>query len=320
MGDMSEGNVAGRRRRRWLAPGIVCGLVLALAVGWLVSRYGRHTPEPTLVTAPEIDHLEFLGKSRDNDEQNEAVRRLFPAVPEVPAGAVPAGLTVVTHVKGKRAWVVVSTDGTNRTVLLFDLRWRRLGEIPLSFTAGFADVCWDPAFTRLAVLVRPVQVGSPPGNRACEIAVVEPPTLKPVARVPVELGEVAYFGWADGEPVVVDYDYTAQQNRIVRMSLPDRTISSKPIDYHAGTGRFDYGEACPGDEDLVALQPGFADWEPRAGIWFLSLTTGALVQATAESGDFYYHRLFGWDGDRSFIFGRLRRDGTRELYRAHIRP
>jgi hypothetical protein len=175
---MSEGSAAGQRGQRWLAPGIVCGLVLVLAVGWLASRYRRHAPEPTLITAPEIDHLEFLGKSRDNDEQNEAVRRLFPPVPEVPAGAVPAGLTVVRHVKGKRAWVVVATDGTNRTVLLFDLRWRRLGEIPLSLTAGFADVCWDPAFTRLAVLVRPVQVGSPPGSRACEIAVVEPPTLE----------------------------------------------------------------------------------------------------------------------------------------------
>jgi hypothetical protein len=297
MGDMSEGSAAGQRGQRWLAPGIVCGLVLVLAVGWLASRYRRHAPEPTLITAPEIDHLEFLGKSRDNDEQNEAVRRLFPPVPEVPAGAVPAGLTVVRHVKGKRAWVVVATDGTNRTVLLFDLRWRRLGEIPLGLTAGFADVCWDPAFTRLAVLVRPVQV----------------------ARVPVGLGEVAYFGWANGEPVVVDYDYTAHQNRTVRISLPDCTISSKPIDYHAGTGMFSYGSVCPSDENLVALQPGFADWEPRAGIWFLSLSTGALVQATAESGDFYYHRLFGWDGDHSFIFGRLRRDGTRELYRAYIK-
>jgi hypothetical protein len=244
---------------------------------------------------------------------------------------VPRGYEVRTWARGRDEWAVGLINRERARVLLFDGRWKPIGEVaglPGAISAKDVhrqslNLAWDPTGRRLGVMFVERADGSsgPRQSTPAIIGTVDLPSLALHVVARPALGETPYFGWAPAGLLVVHYDCASGHNRV--LSIDPATGRTDAVYDGAGDDSDStpmMNAALSPDGSLLVFSRGFMSSSTKCGIWLLSLSTRKVTEITKEAGGWYHHMFYYWMGrDNSFLFSRFRRsDGKTELYRAYL--
>ncbi len=307
---------------------------MALALTLLVSLPGcgrEVSMTPVFYNTP-VERVELVRGPMDRDQWQEELGLLWREHEERPPKSVGLTGTVLDWSRGARSYAVVTRGGDGIRVQLLgeDLQVLSTVEgIPapppgVSNNRMGAQVAYDPKGATVALAVQYVSDSKVGGDRerVTHVGVVEP--SDGIFRELAVLQFGSYLqGWFRGSLVVVGYDESAGQNRVLLVDAGDGSLEEAATGpRQVGTRMTNmpvlYSQLSP-DGSLLAFSMRFDSSLPESGVWLVSLEAGTCTEVTVERAGWYNHELVCWDSSRTFLFGRMRRaDGKWELWRAHL--
>ena len=265
---------------------------------------------PRVLSRPPVKHVTLVSAALSAEDYAKLSPPQQGEHYRIPDGALPEGHAYTLKLKGRDAYAAIEEvvrEGATPSVILFDGRWRRLGEVrPAGVQPGNHDwvvsARWSPDGRRLGVSFQ-----MRGGEFLMLVGIVQPPSpeLREVWR---GQGEWSDMAWAGGKLVWA-------AGTVVMAADPEQ---AKAVELHRDALYGYIGDLVTSpDGRFVAFDRRF-DWPAKAGVWMLDTVTGTCGEVTYEDAADYYHRPLRWEGPRRLLLWRSAQKNRIDVYRAEV--